>query len=235
MNHNVLVCAAHPDDEILGCGGTMAGHIAAGDRVAVVIFAEGFTSRQPQRNRRSAEKELIKLRKATVAANRILGVSDVRLHGFPDNRMDTIDRLDVVKIVEDHIARVMPDIIYTHSATDVNIDHRVLHDAVIAATRPMPDKQIGRLLFFEVPSSTEWQVPGAYPFVPNWFVDINRTLKSKITALSEYESEMRPWPHPRSIRNVEHLACVRGASVGLRAAEAFVLGRLIQADKTNQA
>jgi hypothetical protein len=98
----------------------------------------------------------------------------------------------------------------------------------------MPQKQISQLLFFEVPSSTEWQVPGACPFVPNWFVDISRTLESKIMALREYRSEMRPWPHPRSLRNVEHLACVRGASVGVSAAEAFVLGRLIQADKTNR-
>jgi LmbE family N-acetylglucosaminyl deacetylase len=211
----------------------MARHIGAGDRVSVVIFAEGFTSRQPRRNRRSAGKELNNLQKSGLAANRLLGVSDVQFHDLPDNRMDSIDRLDVVKLVESHIKRVDPDIIYTHSATDVNIDHRVLHDAVIVATRPMPKKQIAQLLFFEVPSSTEWQVPGVCPFVPNWFVDISRTIESKVAALRAYESEMRPWPHPRSIRNVENLASVRGATIGVGAAEAFVLGRLIQTAETN--
>jgi LmbE family N-acetylglucosaminyl deacetylase len=206
----------------------MARHVSDGDHVAVVIFAEGFTSRQASRDRGAATEELGLLRRSAMTANEILGVTDVALYDFPDNRMDSMDMLDVVKAVEFHVERVRPDTVYAHSATDVNIDHRTLHEAVIAATRPMPGNQIKHLLFFEVPSSTEWQTPGSAPsFLPNWYVDVTGTLDLKLKALQAYDSEMRCWPHPRSIRNVEYLARVRGATVGVEAAEAFMLGRAI--------
>ena len=229
MSNRVLVVAAHPDDEILGCGGAMAKHVQADDRVTVAILAEGLTSRDAVRDRERHLEELSALGEAARRANGILGVTDVELHDFPDNRMDSVARLDIVKHVEGLIERTRPNILYTHHNGDVNIDHRCIHEAVVTACRPMPgNHQVDTLLFFEVTSSTEWQTPGsAPPFTPNWFLNITETLQLKQQALEAYESEMRPWPHARSIEAVVHLAHWRGANIGVDAAEAFMLGRRI--------
>lgn len=222
----VLVIAAHPDDEVLGCGATIARHVQLGDEVHVVILAEGATSRDERRDRNQRMSDLSQLAEAAHRAKAILGVTSLTLHDFPDNRMDSVDLLDIVKTVESCMDNVNPDIVYTHHAGDMNIDHRCTHDAVITACRPHPQQSAYTLLFFEVPSSTEWQPPGsAQPFMPNWFVDISDTLAGKVKALQAYGSEMRHWPHSRSYEAVETLARWRGASVGVEAAEAFVVGR----------
>lgn len=229
MANRVLVYAAHPDDEVLGCGGSIARHVAEGDEVRVVILAEGVTSRAAQRDRETSQLELDQLEVAAKSANSKLGVQNVKLHAFPDNRMDTVALLDVVKVVEQEMEKFKPTIIYTHHRHDLNIDHRRVHDAVLTASRPLPGRVKSMLLFFEVPSSTEWN--GVYPgnaFVPNYYSEISRHLPAKILALKEYEAEMRPWPHPRSLEAVDHLARWRGASVGVDAAEAFVLGRIVR-------
>lgn len=221
-----LFIAAHPDDEVLGCGGTIVKHVQNGDEVHVVILAEGVTSRDKVRERESRAGELSQLAQEAHEARRILGVQSVELHDFPDNRMDSVDLLDVVKVVETAIDRYKPDMVYTHHAGDVNIDHRIVHQAVVTACRPLPGQCVKTLLFFEVPSSTEWQTPGFAPaFSPNYFVDISDCLNKKLQALEAYGNEMRPWPHPRSLTAVEHLARWRGATVGMEAAEGFVLGR----------
>jgi LmbE family N-acetylglucosaminyl deacetylase len=226
MKNTVLVVAAHPDDEILGCGGTMAKHSLAGDEVHVLILAEGLTSREQKRDRSKSKEALTKLSKSSQRANEIVGVKTLVLHDFPDNRMDGIDLIDVVKVVEDCLKKIKPNTIYTHNHTDLNVDHRIAHEAVVTACRPGSFPSVHTLLFFEVPSSTEWQTPGHSPaFSPNWFVDISTTFKKKLAALEAYADEMRPWPHPRSIKAVEHLARWRGATVAAEAAEAFVLGR----------
>lgn len=231
MKKKVLVIAAHPDDEVLGCGGTIAKHAKMGDEINVVILAEGITSRDLERNRSQHTKELSHLAEAALEANKKLGASNVHLHNFPDNRMDSIDLLDIVKVIEHYMARYSPQIVYTHHVGDVNIDHQRIHNAVITACRPMPHCKINSLLFFEVPSSTEWQISGsASYFMPNYYVDIAEELQKKLDALKIYQSEMREWPHSRSIKAVEHLSRWRGASVGLGAAEAFVLGRQIITD-----
>lgn len=222
----VLVLAAHPDDEILGCGGMMARCALAGDIVQPVILAEGATSRDRERDRESRGDELNALAKAAGAACEVLGVERPILRQFPDNRMDGGDRLDITKAIEEIIDEFHPDIVYSHHAGDVNIDHRCIHEATIPATRPLPGAEIATLLFYEVASSTEWQPPGSAPaFMPNWFVDIGETLELKLKALECYASEMRDWPHPRSLKAVEHLARWRGATIGVDAAEAFMLGR----------
>lgn len=221
---SVLIVVAHPDDEVLGCGGTIARHCAAGDRVAVLILADGVTSRGV-----STSADLEERRSAAGCANAILGVRDVTLLAYPDNRMDAVTLLDIVKDIEQVIARCQPDTIYTHHAGDVNIDHRCVHDAVIAACRPQPGHCVRQLLFCETPSSTEWRPPASQRvFAPNWYVDISTTLKTKLQALAAYQEELREFPHPRSLRGVEHLAGWRGASVGVMAAEAFELGRLVK-------
>jgi LmbE family N-acetylglucosaminyl deacetylase len=223
----VLVIAAHPDDEVLGCGGAIAQHVSVGDEVHVEILAEGIKSRlaKPYSDNKSA---VLDLKRSAEIANGILGVASLTLHGLPDNRLDSMDRLDIIQLIENKISTYSPKVIYTHHCGDVNIDHRIIHEATNTACRPLPGSDVCRILYFEVPSSSEWQIPGsAPPFLPNWFVDISSSLATKINALDAYNSEMRSWPHPRSLTAVEHLAKWRGASVGLNAAEAFVLGRNI--------
>jgi LmbE family N-acetylglucosaminyl deacetylase len=227
MNETILVIAAHPDDEVLGCGGTMARHVDDGDAVHVAILAEGITSRDSEVGDKAHDEELSTLARSAQAANDILGAKTLTMKHFPDNRMDEIARLDVVKVVEGLLEEYRPTTIYSHHCGDVNIDHRRIHDAVVTACRPQPSAQpVPTLLFFEVSSSTEWQPPGsAAPFVPNWFVDVTKTLDRKVEALKQYSSEMRDWPHARSIQAVEHLARWRGSTMGVEAAEAFELGR----------
>jgi LmbE family N-acetylglucosaminyl deacetylase len=223
---SILVVAAHPDDEVLGCGGTIARHAVAGDIVQVLIVAEGSTSRQQQRDRDQAAEELSSLAQAARTAGAILGAAGVELLDLPDNRLDSLDRLDLIKQIEARIARHQPQVVYVHHAGDVNIDHRRLHEAVITACRPTPGQPVRRLLSFEVASSTEWQPPGSAPaFQPNWFVDITVHWPRKRQALEAYAAEMRPWPHARSMAALEHLARWRGAQVGVEAAEAFCLLR----------
>ena len=140
--------------------------------------------------------------------------------------MDSVALLDVVKVVERHVARVAPRVVYTHHPSDLNVDHNVVHRAVLTACRPLPGSSVERILCFEVPSSSEWQALTAAPaFAPNWFNDVSATLPLKLKALLAYASEMHPFPHPRSLEAVEHLARWRGASAGFAAAEAFVLAR----------
>lgn len=223
---SVMVVAAHPDDEVLGCGGTIARHADAGDQVQVLIVAEGATSRQQQRDQGQATEELSALALAAQQAGAILGAQGVELLDLPDNRLDSLARLDLIKRIEERITRHQPQVVYVHHAGDVNVDHRRLHEAVVTACRPTPGHPVRRLLSFEVASSTEWQPPGSAPaFQPNWFVDIAAQWPRKREALVAYASEMRPWPHARSIVALEHLARWRGAQVGVKAAEAFCLLR----------
>jgi len=221
---DILVVAAHPDDEVLGCGGAIARHARAGDRVAIVIVGEGITSR-PDGQR----TELDALTTAARRASDLLGAASLELLGLPDNRLDAMPLLDLIQRIEAVKAKGSPDIVYTHHAGDLNVDHRRVHEAVVTAFRPLPGTKPVTLLFFEVPSSTEWQTTGSAPaFVPNWFIDIDATLDAKLAAVGAYASEMRPWPHPRSAEAVTHLARWRGASIGRPAAEAFMTGRHIE-------
>ena len=227
-NKKILIIAAHPDDEVLGCGGTMAKWANEGAEVYSLIMAEGATSRDKTRDREYRNVDLAHLGLAAQKASDLLGIASVELLSYPDNRMDSVDLLDVVKSVEDRIKKINPDTVVTHHSADLNIDHQVIHEAVMAACRPQPGHPVKRILSFEVPSSTEWQSPTfGNSFIPNWFEDISDTLELKIRALEAYETEMREWPHARSIKAVEHLARWRGASIGREAAEAFILERAI--------
>lgn len=226
MNRTILILAAHPDDEVLGCGGTLARFADRGTTVHVAFLADGVFSRTGDIGVQKAE--LSARRVAAQKACGILGVKSVFFGEFPDNRMDTIALLDIIKPIETLIAKYQPDTIFTHHAGDVNIDHRRIHEAVVTACRPQSGSSVKTLLSFEVPSSTEWQLPGSAPvFAPNWFVDISGTLERKLAALDAYSDELRNWPHPRSRRGVEYLARWRGATIGVEAAEAFILGRQI--------
>lgn len=224
MFRSILILAAHPDDEVLGCGGTIAKLADEGATIHAAFLADGVFSRTGDASAQQAE--LANRRAAAQKSCDILGVKSVSFGYFPDNRMDTVALLDITKAVEELIAEHRPDTIFTHHAGDVNIDHRRTHEAVVTACRPQSGHTVKTLLSFEVPSSTEWQLPGSAPvFAPNWFVDISGTLDRKMAALDAYFDELREWPHPRSRHGVEYLARWRGATIGVDAAEAFVLGR----------
>ncbi len=210
---NVLAIAAHPDDEILGLGGTLARHVQKGDLVSVVIVGEGATSRSNM-----DPGDLSVLHASSVAAAKILGYQVPTHLGLPDNRLDSLDLLEIVKKIEEVIADHNPDVIYTHHRGDLNVDHRIVFDAVRTAARPLPGRNVKALYAFETVSSTEW---GAVAFQPNRYVDISTYLGKKMHALDAYSGEMRPFPHPRSKQAVEAWARMRGASVGVDAAEAF--------------
>ena len=222
-----LVIAAHPDDEVLGCGGSIAKWVKNGHEVHVLIMAEGATSRDKHRDRASRKETLSILAQSAKRAAEILGVETIELLDYPDNRMDSVDLIDVVKTIEERIEKLQPAMLVTHHAGDLNIDHQITHQAVITACRPLPGQTVKCILSFEVPSATEWHDYGR-PFVPNWFEDISDTLSLKLKALETYQAEMRPWPHARSLQAVEHLARWRGASVGCEATEAFMLVRNIK-------
>jgi LmbE family N-acetylglucosaminyl deacetylase len=228
MNNTVVVVAAHPDDEVLGCGGTIARLCQEGRAVHVLLMADGETSREMAPGQDAGDKSVSMRNQAAIVASKILGCSSIKLLNLPDNRMDGLELLDVVKEIESFVNRYQPQTVMSHHASDVNIDHRVIHDAVVTACRAQPGFPVKELRFFEVPSSTEWRPPGGIePFCPNLFVDISSTLEVKLRALEAYESELRPFPHPRSLKAVEALALWRGATVGVCAAEAFVLGRML--------
>jgi LmbE family N-acetylglucosaminyl deacetylase len=224
----ILIVAAHPDDEVLGCGGSIAKHADAGDQVHTLIIAEGVTSRQIQRDRTQAKVALHGLAHAAEYANKILGAASLEMLDLPDNRLDSVDRIELVKVIEERIERYQPQIVYVHHAGDVNVDHRRLHEAVVTACRPVPGQPVKLLLSYEVASSTEWQTPQSAPmFQPNWFVDITDQWARKREALKAYAAEMRTWPHARSIKALKHLACWRGAQAGVEACESFMLLRYL--------
>lgn len=226
MNSAVAVIAAHPDDEVLGCGGAITRFAKSGRSVHILLIADGVSSRGDSDAPEIMSEHLAARKEAAEMACKIMGGRSVELLGFPDNRLDSVDLLDLVKVIEDFIQRYKPATVFTHHAGDVNVDHRVVHDAVLAACRPLPGHVVTELLFFEVPSSTEWRPPGSgEAFNPNWFVEIADELTVKLNALEAYADEVRPFPHPRSLFAVEALAHWRGASAGFKAAEAFVLGR----------
>ena len=224
MSQSILIFAAHPDDEVLGCGGTIAKLADKGAIIHVAFLADGVFSRAVDQVK--MQEELRIRRAASQKACDILGVRSISFGDFPDNRMDTVALLDITKALENLIAEHKPEVVFTHHAGDVNIDHRRMHEAAVTACRPQRGHPVKTLLCFEVPSSTEWQIPGGAPvFAPNWFVDISDTLDRKFAALDAYAAELREWPHPRSRQGVEHLARWRGATVGVDAAEALMLGR----------
>jgi LmbE family N-acetylglucosaminyl deacetylase len=222
----LLVVAAHPDDEALGCGGTMAKAAAAGVSVHTLFFTNGVGARDA-RNGTDTPSLADERASAAHRALRRLGAGHCDLLDFPDNRLDTVALLDLAQQVEAVVERVRPAMILTHHADDLNVDHRCVHEAVMTACRPQPGHEVQQILCFEVASSTEWRAPrAATAFVPQLFVDISSHLTDKLAALQEYEAEMRPWPHARSIEALGHLARWRGATVGVEAAEAFMVARM---------
>jgi len=215
----VLVVAAHPDDELLGVGGTIASHVAKGDQVRVVVMCEGFSSRyNPDWDG--------EVRKQANEAARILGVTDLVLGNMPDQRLETLLLCDVAKKIGQLIEESQPELVYTHFGGDINRDHRILTEAVLVAVRPYSAPSVKEILMFETPSSTEWGSPPlTTSFQPNVYVDISEFLERKINAFSCYSAEVRESPHPRSLQALADRARYWGSVINRRSAEAFVLVR----------
>jgi len=224
----VLIVAAHPDDEVLGCGGTIARLTKEGHEVYCLLLGEGVTSRYTQRET-VVENELKRLKLGAEQAAKILGIKKVFFRDFPDNRFDAVPLLTIVKAVEEVKEEIKPAIIYTHHQGDLNIDHQITFKAVLTACRPMKDETVREIYSFEVASSTGWSSPNAQNyFIPNVFTDIVETLDKKIKALKAYEGEIRKYPHPRSPEILRAIAMRWGSTVGCDAAEAFELIRAIR-------
>jgi LmbE family N-acetylglucosaminyl deacetylase len=218
----VLVLAAHPDDEVLGMGGTIALHASHGDDVRIVCVTDGSSTQYPG----DTELRERKYGEARRAASE-LGVEDYVHLDLPDMRLDTLAHVEVNRPVEEQVRDFRPAIVYTPHP-DVNLDHRALFDSVSVATRPVPGQLVRRVLTYAPTSSTEWTPAGANWFVPNWFVDVTETMARKLAAFARYETERREYPHPRSERALEVYARFYGSSVGCEFAEPFVLIRSLE-------
>ena len=222
MGNIVLVIAAHPDDEVLGCGGTIAKHVLKGDEVHLLFMSDGVASRKKSdiyANQRRTKGKLTALK--------ILGVASEKSLNFPDNRMDSVALLDVVQSIEPIIETLKPQIIYTHNQSDLNVDHQVTFSAVMTACRPLPGSSVLGVYGFEVISSTEWSTGSVKSFQPNLFIDITETMDTKLAALDAYSEEMREPPHSRSVEHIKALSHRRGLSAGMNAAEAFEVYRIL--------
>lgn len=217
----VLVVSAHPDDEYLGVGGTIIRHLDAGDAVTVVLVCEGVTVR--------VHTAVTYQENCSSRAAHLIGLNDLRMLTYADQRLDMISQVDLNGEFEGLVADVCPDIVYTHFWGDANRDHQMIAESMLVALRPKPCSEVKRLLMFETPSSTEWAPTRPQStFQPNWFVDISAQLDRKLAALACYDTEMMPYPHPRSLRALEYRARYWGSQVGVEAAEPFMLVRALE-------
>ena len=224
MKNRVLVIAAHPDDEALGCSGTIAKHIKAKDQVFIIFMSNGVSSRDGN-NLESATK--LRLNSARKSCE-ILKTENPIFLDFPDNKMDSLPLLDIVQKLEKFVFDLKPNVVYTHHGFDLNIDHRITHQAVMTVCRPQPNFSVKAIYTFEVLSSTGWASSSSInSFIPFKFVDISDTFHQKINSLNCYISELREFPHSRSIESVRALSVLRGSTIGVSFAEGFQVERII--------
>tara|TARA_B100001057_G_scaffold492224_2_gene584181 strand:- start:24750 stop:25436 length:687 start_codon:yes stop_codon:yes gene_type:complete len=225
---NVFVVAAHPDDEILGCGGTLLKHVDKGDKVYILFVSEGVSGRYERAKTNKCIKEINNRKKMAIKASQsgkfqivdFLNMKNLQLNTYPHNFLTN-------KIVN-HFKKIKPDIVYTHYEYDLNIDHYHTFFSTFVASRPNKDFHIKKLLSFEIPSSTDWGInTNGKKFNPNYFVDIEKYLKKKEKLLNFYKYEMRKPPHSRSLRNIKALSITRGGSVGINYAEAFFVNKIV--------
>lgn len=226
QKRKILVIAAHPDDEVLGCGGTMAKLAREGNEIYTLMMGEGLTARDKKRDRGLRKKELNELKKQIDSANRMLGVKEIFIHNFPDNRFDSVDLLDIIKKIEEVKRKIKPEVVFTQHEKDLNIDHQILYKAVLAATRPMVGETVKEIYSFEALSSTEWNYP--LNFLPDVYFEISDTLELKIKAMKIYKSELKDFPHPRSLEGIKLNARYWGMRVGQKHVEVFKTVRVIK-------
>lgn len=226
----IMVVVAHPDDELLGLGATMNRIISETNAVThLVILGEGITSRAEVRDQEKWQKELEIHRNNIYAAQKCIGYHSVSIHQLADNRFDSVNLLDIIKIVEKEKEQFKPDVIFTHHGGDLNIDHQRTFEAVVTCTRPMEHERVKTIIAFETPSGTEWRAAtDPRHFIPNLFFEVSEeNVNAKIRGMENYEFEKRKYPHPRSPEALKIQAQRWGVAVGKPFAEAFVLVRQI--------
>ena len=226
MKNKILIVSAHPDDEVLGCGGTAAKHSLSGERVEQVFVSDGESSRD-KFSKKNKQKTINSRLLASKKAAKILGIKNTTSINFPDNKLDSVPLLEIIKEIEKKIFQFKPTIIYTHSDLDLNIDHQIVSRAVMTACRPINNLSVKEIYFFEVLSSSEWGHKSKKSFMPNYFVDISKTINLKIKAFKFYKKEIKKYPHSRSIEGVKILSKYRGLMIGVKNAEAFFMKRKI--------
>lgn len=224
MSENVLIIIAHSDDETISMAGTICKHIKKGDKVYVSSMTNGVGSRPKQNDSDINERKL-----SAIKASQILGFQWIESYDFDDNAMDNYPLIQIVKCIENIKTKYKPNLIYTHSNSDLNIDHRIVLNAVLTAFRPQPGELCKEIRLFEVPSSTDYGSTALSPrFNPNLFIDISNFWDKKLLALKSYDSEMREYPHSRSIDGILNLSRRRGNQVGFDLAEAFEVVRKLE-------
>jgi len=211
----VLVISAHPDDEVIGAGGTIARHVTNGDEVYWCVVTQGYS---PWRS----AAELAQARQQVYTVQCLLGIKDVSFCGFPTIKLNTVPHIDLTSALQAVVDNVKPEIVYTTPYCDVNIDHRLVCEATVVATRPLPGSSVKKVLSYEIAPTTRF---GIQPFAPNVYVDISAFLSKKLEAMACYETQLRDFPHPRSLKGLELLARERGLGIGVEAAECFHLIR----------
>ena len=219
----ILIIAAHPDDEILGCGGLIKKNIKQKNKIRILFLAEGETARYSKeeiKNPKIIKKSLQRNQHAILALQK-LGVkkNDIFLSSNPCCRLDDFNQLEIIKFIEKNIKVFKPNEIFTHWHSDTNIDHRIAYQATITAVRPVYNFTINLIASYEVLSSTEWNFRES--FNPNYFEDISDFVSDKIKAIKFYKNEVKPYPHPRSIKSIKSLSIYRGVQSGFKNAEAF--------------
>jgi len=218
----IVVIAAHPDDEVLGCGGSIIKHSMKGDEVHIRILTDGATTRDS-----GGLKE--KLRENAYTCSEILGATSLKFYDLPNQRLDTIPILEIIETIEEILNEVKPDRIYTHHVGDLNIDHQKVHHATLTAARPLAGSYIEEIYSYFVHSSTEWyQSSSSNVFIPNVFVEISDVIDRKIEAMKSYETECRPFPHLRSPESIRLHSQCWGLDSGLKYAEPFMLIRSLR-------
>jgi LmbE family N-acetylglucosaminyl deacetylase len=217
----VLVISAHPDDEVIGAGGTIARHVADADEVFWCIVTQGYSPPWPEETIREARQQVLYVKE-------LLGIRDVFFCGFPTVMLNTVPYMEICSALQKVVEQVKPETVYTTPRDDINQDHRIVHDCTLVATRPLPGCSVRRLLSYEISSTTRFGLPqGANGFYPNVFIDVSLFLDKKLQAMRCYETELRTYPHPRSIEAIEIFARERGVSICVEAAECFQLIREI--------
>jgi LmbE family N-acetylglucosaminyl deacetylase len=228
VTQRILVIAAHPDDEVLGMGGTLLRHKLHGDMISVMFMSDGVSGRDPIYDPEKRAKEIQERKAMAFKAGVLYGCDDFEFLDLPNLRMDREYLLELTKKIENKIDSFLPDIVYTHFSSDTNIDHCVTHKACVVALRPIPSRKVSSLRLFEISSSTEYSVMSSgNDFLPNLYIDVSDFKKNKLELIRCYEYEMRAFPHPRSEKALAARDIFRGTSVGIKAAEAFLEVRRI--------
>ena len=219
--NNILVIAAHPDDEILGCGGSII-KLKKKCNISVLFMTDGVSARKKNHGK------IIERRNSCERLFKKLGIKKPIFFDFPDNQMDKVPLLEIVKKIDKIIKKIKPHTIFTHYSECLNIDHQITCKAVLTACRPIKNTTVKKILSFEVLSSTEWSKFKNKGFEPNYFINITKEIKNKISSMKYYKMELRKYPHSRSIKAIEALARFRGVSCGVEYAEGFYLNRLVE-------